>query len=272
MRVGGDVVAGGLDVLDQEGHGVHTEAVEAEREDVGIVSIFEVGAQAGNRRLGIRAGEGMSGQVLASRQPLLVRDLSAIHVVNPVLRDSGLRSVVAVPLLGRGAPLGVPRHRATKTLSVFRPRRGGLPLLAGLAPSDAVAMVDSFYRSGALVFGGGHVILPLLEAELKAGDTLLIKGPPGIGLASADPRFDAAGTFVGSSSVYATALDYLRNVIRHLSRATLMENVWGIRLDPGTNVVDVFINSRRNKLDPERDLIQTLRGVGYLVKVPEREE
>lgn len=57
--------------------------------------------------LGIRAGEGMAGRVLASRRPLLVGDLSAIHVVNPVLRDSGLRSVVAVPLLAGGHPLGV---------------------------------------------------------------------------------------------------------------------------------------------------------------------
>ncbi|MEX2570932.1 MAG: response regulator transcription factor [Gemmatimonadota bacterium] len=67
-------------------------------------------------------------------------------------------------------------------------------------------------------------------------------------------------------------LEYLlRNVNRPLSRATLMEHVWGIRFDPGTNVVDVFINSLRNKLDPDRDLIQTVRGVGYIVRVPEPE-
>src|SRR3546814_11186410 len=41
-----------------------------------------------------------------------------------------------------------------------------LPLLrAGLPLSEGVARFDAFYRSGALVFGGGHVILPLLEAE-----------------------------------------------------------------------------------------------------------
>ena len=68
-------------------------------------------------------------------------------------------------------------------------------------------------------------------------------------------------------------LEYLlRNLNRPLSRATLMEHVWGIRFDPGTNVVDVFINSLRNKLDPERELIQTVRGVGYMVRVPEAAE
>ena len=62
-------------------------------------------------------------------------------------------------------------------------------------------------------------------------------------------------------------LDYLlRNPDRPLTRAMLMEHVWGIRFDPGTNVVDVFINSLRNKLDPQRQLIQTIRGVGYMMK------
>nr|WP_297398415.1 chromate efflux transporter [uncultured Marinobacter sp.] len=42
----------------------------------------------------------------------------------------------------------------------------GLPLLAWLAPSNLTEMMDAFYRTGALVFGGGHVILPLLEAEV----------------------------------------------------------------------------------------------------------
>jgi two-component system, OmpR family, copper resistance phosphate regulon response regulator CusR len=70
---------------------------------------------------------------------------------------------------------------------------------------------------------------------------------------------------------YALLEYLLRNVNRALSRATLMEHVWGIRFDPGTNVVDVFINSLRNKLDPDRELIQTVRGVGYMVRAAERE-
>lgn len=42
----------------------------------------------------------------------------------------------------------------------------GLPALTLLTPSDIVEMLDAFYRAGALVFGGGHVVLPLLEAEV----------------------------------------------------------------------------------------------------------
>jgi chromate transporter len=39
----------------------------------------------------------------------------------------------------------------------------GLPLLAAASGNHAIALIDSFYRSGSLVFGGGHVVLPLLQ-------------------------------------------------------------------------------------------------------------
>jgi chromate transporter len=39
----------------------------------------------------------------------------------------------------------------------------GLPLLAGASSNHAVALFDAFYRAGSLVFGGGHVVLPLLQ-------------------------------------------------------------------------------------------------------------
>lgn len=42
----------------------------------------------------------------------------------------------------------------------------GLPLFSQLYPSAALQLVDIFYRAGALVFGGGHVVLPLLQAEV----------------------------------------------------------------------------------------------------------
>jgi DNA-binding response OmpR family regulator len=71
---------------------------------------------------------------------------------------------------------------------------------------------------------------------------------------------------------YALLEYLLRNPNRPLSRAMIMEHVWGIRFDPGTNVVDVFINSLRNKVDPEREIIQTVRGVGYMLRIAEGAE
>ncbi|MEO6973009.1 MAG: chromate efflux transporter [Rhodoferax sp.] len=42
----------------------------------------------------------------------------------------------------------------------------GLPILLDLWPSHALALVNAFYRAGSLVFGGGHVVLPLLQAQV----------------------------------------------------------------------------------------------------------
>lgn len=53
-------------------------------------------------------------------------------------------------------------------LSVFFILLLGLPPLAAISGSDALTAISGFYRTGALVFGGGHVVLPLLEAETVA--------------------------------------------------------------------------------------------------------
>jgi chromate transporter len=55
-------------------------------------------------------------------------------------------------------------------LAAFFVLLGGLPVLWTLTHSQGVALFDAFYRSGALVFGGGHVVLPLLrEATVTPG-------------------------------------------------------------------------------------------------------
>ena len=41
-----------------------------------------------------------------------------------------------------------------------------LPLAAGATQVHAIGLIDAFYRSGSLVFGGGHVVLPLLQQEV----------------------------------------------------------------------------------------------------------
>lgn len=63
-------------------------------------------------------------------------------------------------------------------------------------------------------------------------------------------------------------LDYLmRNPRRPVSRALIAEHVWGFDFDSGSNVIDVYINYLRAKIDRGREhkLIQTLRGVGYQI-------
>lgn len=60
----------------------------------------------------------------------------------------------------------VSRRIAIASLAVFALLLAGLPALAATIENGALTLVDIFYRAGALVFGGGHVVLPLLHAEL----------------------------------------------------------------------------------------------------------
>ena len=67
-----------------------------------------------------------------------------------------------------GAPLAVhlPRAWSLAALLLFFLLLFGLPLVAAAVPAQPIRLFDAFYRSGALVFGGGHVVLPLLQAEV----------------------------------------------------------------------------------------------------------
>lgn len=105
----------------------------------------------------------------------------ALAAIFTVVLMSGPLGQVAAIILGSFAGLALCRDsaatKANEALHFPVSRRAGsialglfaallvlLPLLAGSTAWLAVA--DAFYRSGALVFGGGHVVLPLLEAEV----------------------------------------------------------------------------------------------------------
>src|SRR5262249_30499220 len=66
---------------------------------------------------------------------------------------------------------------------------------------------------------------------------------------------------------YALLEFLLRNVQRPVTRTMIVEHVWDIQFDRISNVVDVHINSLRNKIDKgcQRPLIHTVRGVGYML-------
>ena len=66
--------------------------------------------------------------------------------------------------------LPVSRRAGLVALTIFFALLAGLPILQSVERAPAVAFFDAFYRSGALVFGGGHVVLPLLrEAFVTPG-------------------------------------------------------------------------------------------------------
>ena len=97
---------------------------------------------------------------------------------------------ICAAAVNQSVPLGIriPRSVAVLSLGLFFVLLLGLPLLATASGGHILALVSSFYRSGALVFGGGHVVLPLLQQAVVppgwvSNDTFLA----GYGAAQAVP-------------------------------------------------------------------------------------
>jgi two-component system, OmpR family, response regulator len=62
-------------------------------------------------------------------------------------------------------------------------------------------------------------------------------------------------------------LEYLmRHAGRVVTKTMIMEHIWDYSFDPQTNVVDVLVCRLRNKIDREKTLLHTIRGVGYVLK------
>jgi chromate transporter len=109
------------------------------------------------------------------------RERASIAVVVAVLILFSTTSVVQIGAIALGGVAGLwlcrdgapvaPCHMAIPVsrtaglvaLTLFFVLLGGLPILRSLGLAQGVAVFEAFYRSGALVFGGGHVVLPLLR-------------------------------------------------------------------------------------------------------------
>lgn len=71
-----------------------------------------------------------------------------------------------------------------------------------------------------------------------------------------------------TSTEYKLLLYFLNNPEKVISRAEILDAVWGVNYELGTNVVDVYVNYLRKKLDHKEDnkLIHTVIGMGYVLK------
>ena len=67
---------------------------------------------------------------------------------------------------------------------------------------------------------------------------------------------------------YALLEYFMRNVNRVLTRTLISEHIWNYNFDTGTNVIDVYINHLRSKIDDgfDKKLLHTVRSVGYVLK------
>ncbi|MDR6293927.1 chromate transporter [Inquilinus ginsengisoli] len=111
-----------------------------------------------------RASVAVGAALLALLVPTAFGQVGAILVGGLVgwwLLPAGATGTAGVPLAG-----DVGRPVAVACLVLFVLLLAGLPLLAAATGSPSLLLFDSFYRTGSLVFGGGHVVLPLLQAEL----------------------------------------------------------------------------------------------------------
>ncbi|HWJ73420.1 MAG TPA: chromate efflux transporter [Kaistia sp.] len=100
------------------------------------------------------------------------------------------------------------RRLAVGALAVFVLLFTGLPLIAGVTGSAVAALADAFYRAGALVFGGGHVVLPLLERSVVAAGFVPAETfVAGYGAAQAmpGPLFSIAA-FLGAAAAVPNAI------------------------------------------------------------------
>lgn len=109
-----------------------------------------------------RAGIAVVALALALLLPAAPGQLAALAIgaVAGVVVLRGSDEADAVP----SPSFGVRKSVAVACLALFVGGLVALPLLAALTGSSSVSLVDAFYRAGALVFGGGHVVLPLLQA------------------------------------------------------------------------------------------------------------
>lgn len=170
--------------------------------------------------------------------------------------------------------LNLPRIDGLDVLKWIRSRRSALPVLV-LTSRGRVEERIKGLDSGADDYLSKPFSFSELAARVRA---LLRRGSrvPDVVLKVADLEMDRAermvkraGRRIELTPREFALIEYLmRNAGRCVTRAMMIEHVWNFSFDTMTNVVDVYINYLRKKIDGgfERKLIHTIRGVGYKLK------
>jgi len=169
--------------------------------------------------------------------------------------------------------LMLPKRNGIEVMQEIRSKKLNVPVIM-LTARDTLADKVMGLDAGA----DDYLTKPFAFQELLARlRSLLRRGKAEITMLKAgDLTLDPATRRVkrGEVELSLTAKEFslleymMRNVNKPLSRTTLSEHVWDINFDRMTNVVDVYINFLRNKVDKDFDkkLIHTVRGVGYVLK------
>lgn len=97
------------------------------------------------------------------------------------------------------------------------------------------------------------------QTQLRVGD---------LQLNTVTHKASCNGTYIDLTSREYALLEYLmRNQSKLVTRQLLAKEIWGFDFDPGTNIVDVYVNHLRKKIDQhfEMKLLHTVRGKGYYI-------
>ncbi|PKN28095.1 MAG: DNA-binding response regulator [Deltaproteobacteria bacterium HGW-Deltaproteobacteria-21] len=172
-------------------------------------------------------------------------------------------------------------------LDISLPRMDGLQVLRRLrqekvAKPVLLLTVRAAIEDKVLGLDAGaddYLTKPFAFQELVARIRALLRrgGESGSSLLRyADLTLDPArrAVFRGETKIDLTAREFalleffLRNPERVLSRTMILDHVWDYDFDPETNVIDVYVNYLRKKIDSDREikLIHTVRGAGYVLK------
>jgi DNA-binding response OmpR family regulator len=168
--------------------------------------------------------------------------------------------------------LMLPGRSGFQVLRDIRARKPSLPVIV-LTAKDSIEDRVAGLDSGA----DDYMVKPFSLAELSARlRAVLRRGAPRENvLRVADLEVDTvarsvrrAGRKVDLKPKEYALLEYLmRNSGRPVTKSLIIEHVWDIHFDSISNVVEVHVNSLRNKIDREFSppLIHTVRGVGYML-------
>ena len=169
--------------------------------------------------------------------------------------------------------INLPGPSGFDVLRSLRPRFPKLPVLVLTARSRTEDLVAAF-ESGA----DDCLIKPFSYVELLARVRALLRRNTGVlprsvrvadlELFREEHRVERGGRKIELTPREFSLLEFLmRDPGTPISRATLMQEVWGVDLDTATNVVDVYMKYLRDKVDCDHEtkLIRTVRGVGYVV-------